>query len=48
MYPLAEAAGAAGELMFNFNNKKSKRIISSVIIILIVLAMVVPSLLYLL
>lgn len=32
--------------MFNFYNKKSKKIISSIIIILLVLAMVIPSLYY--
>ena len=34
--------------MFNIYNKKSKRIISSVIIIILVLAMVIPTLLYVL
>ena len=30
--------------MFNFNNKKTRRVVSSVIIIILVLAMVVPTL----
>ena len=29
--------------MFNFHNKKTKRIISSVIIVILVMAMVLPS-----
>lgn len=29
--------------MFQFNNKKSKRIISCVIVVLVVLAMIVPT-----
>ncbi len=33
--------------MMNFNNKKTKRIVSAVIVILIVLAMVIPTLAYL-
>lgn len=33
--------------MFNFNSSKNKRIISSVIIILLILAMVIPTLAYL-
>ena len=33
--------------MFNFNNKKSKRMVSSVIILLLVLAMIIPTLAYL-
>ncbi len=33
--------------MFNFNSKKSKRIISSVIVIFLILAMIVPTLAYL-
>lgn len=33
--------------MMNFNNKKTKRIISAVIVILLVLAMVIPTLAYL-
>lgn len=33
--------------MMNFHNKKTKRIISAVIVILIVLAMVIPTLAYL-
>ena len=37
-----------GERMFNIYSKKSKRIISSVIIIILVLAMVVPTLIYVL
>lgn len=35
-------------VMFNIYSKKSKRIISSVIIIILVLAMVIPTLLYVL
>lgn len=31
----------------NFNNKKTKRVVSAVIVILIVLAMVIPTLAYL-
>ncbi len=34
--------------MFNPYNKKSKRIMSAVIIIILVLAMVIPTLLYML
>ena len=30
--------------MFNFHNKKTKRIISAIIVILLVLAMVIPTL----
>ena len=37
-----------GERMFNIYSKKSKRIISSVIIIILVLAMVIPTLIYVL
>lgn len=33
--------------MMNFHNKKTKRIVSAVIVILIVLAMVIPTLAYL-
>ena len=33
--------------MMNFNNKKTKRIVSAIIVILIVLAMVIPTLAYL-
>lgn len=33
--------------MMHFNNKKTKRIVSAVIVILIVLAMVIPTLAYL-
>lgn len=33
--------------MMNFNNKKTKRIVSAVIVILMVLAMVIPTLAYL-
>ena len=33
--------------MFNFNNKKSKRMVSSVISLLLVLAMIIPTLAYL-
>lgn len=33
--------------MFNFNNKKSKGMVSSVIILLLVLAMIIPTLAYL-
>lgn len=33
--------------MKNFNNKKTKRIVSAIIVILIVLAMVIPTLAYL-
>lgn len=33
--------------MMNFNNKKTKRTISAIIILILVLAMVVPSLIYL-
>lgn len=29
--------------MFNFSNKKSKRIVSAVIVILLVLAMIIPT-----
>ena len=31
--------------MFNFNNKKTQRVIAGVIVIILVLAMVIPSLL---
>lgn len=31
--------------MFNFNNKKTQKIIAGVIVVILVLAMVVPSLL---
>ena len=33
--------------MMNFHNKKTKRIVSAIIVILIVLAMVIPTLAYL-
>lgn len=33
--------------MFNFNNRKTKKIVSSVIIAILVLAMVIPTLAYL-
>ncbi len=33
--------------MFNFHNKKTKRVVSSIIIVLLVLAMVIPTLAYL-
>ncbi|GFH96260.1 hypothetical protein IMSAGC003_02815 [Lachnospiraceae bacterium] len=33
--------------MMNFHNKKTKRIISAVIVLLIVLAMIIPTLAYL-
>lgn len=33
--------------MINFHNKKTKRIVSSVIIVILVLAMVIPTLAYL-
>ena len=33
--------------MFNFHNKKTKRVFSSVIIIFLVLAMIIPTLAYL-
>lgn len=33
--------------MMNFHNKKTKRVISAVIVLLIVLAMVIPTLAYL-
>lgn len=33
--------------MFNFHSKKSRKVVSAVIIVILVLAMVVPSLLYL-
>ncbi len=33
--------------MMNFHNKKTKRIVSAVIVIVIVLAMVIPTLAYL-
>ncbi len=33
--------------MMNFNNKKTKRIVSAIIVILIVLAMIIPTLAYL-
>lgn len=33
--------------MMNFHNKKTKRVISAVIVILIVLAMIIPTLAYL-
>ena len=33
--------------MFNFHSSKNKRIISSVIILLLVLAMIIPTLAYL-
>lgn len=33
--------------MFNFYNKKSKKVISSIIIILLVFAMIIPTLAYL-
>lgn len=33
--------------MMNFHNKKTKRVVSAIIVILIVLAMVIPTLAYL-
>lgn len=33
--------------MINFHNKKTKRVVSSIIIVLLVLAMVIPTLAYL-
>jgi hypothetical protein len=33
--------------MMNFHNKKTKRVISAVIVLLIVLAMIIPTLAYL-
>lgn len=33
--------------MFNFNSKKTRKAVSAVIIVILVLAMIVPSLLYL-
>lgn len=33
--------------MMNFHNKKTKRIVSAVVVILIVLAMIIPTLAYL-
>jgi len=33
--------------MMNFHNKKTRRIVSAIIVILIVLAMVIPTLAYL-
>lgn len=33
--------------MMNFNHKKTKRIVSAIIVLLIVLAMVIPTLAYL-
>lgn len=33
--------------MMNFHNKKTKQIVSAVIIVILVLAMVVPTLMYL-
>lgn len=33
--------------MMNFHNKRTKRIVSAVIVILIVLAMIIPTLAYL-
>ena len=33
--------------MMNFHNKKTKRVISAVIVLLIVLAMIIPTLSYL-
>lgn len=36
-----------GGNMFNFHNKKTKQTISAVIIIILVLAMVIPTLVYL-
>ncbi len=33
--------------MMNFHNKKTKRIVSAIIVILIVLAMIIPTLAYL-
>ena len=35
------------DVMMNFNNKKTKRVVSAVIVILIVLAMIIPTLAYL-
>ena len=32
--------------MFNFNNKKTQRVISTVIIVIVILAMLVPTLAY--
>lgn len=46
-----EKAGVYGrneDLMFNMNNKKTKRRISVVIIVILVLAMVIPTLAYIL
>ena len=37
-----------GDKMFNFHNKKSQRIISTIIILIVILAMIVPTLTYLL
>ena len=36
-----------GDKMFNFHNKKIQRVISAVIIIIVILAMLVPTLTYL-
>lgn len=33
--------------MMNFHNKKTKRVVSAIIVIIIVLAMVIPTLAYL-
>ncbi len=33
--------------MFNFHNKKTKRVFSSIIIVFLVLAMIIPTLAYL-
>lgn len=34
--------------MFNFHNKKTQRVVSAIIIAILVLAMIVPTLVYLL
>lgn len=47
MYPFsAERQGI--RMLFNMNNKKNRRIISAVIILLLVLAMILPTLTYIL
>lgn len=39
--------GQKGDIMFNLHKKKAQRIVSAVIIIILVLAMVLPTLAYL-
>ena len=38
--------GQKGDIMFNFHNKKTQKVVSTVIIIFLVLAMILPALTY--